>query len=94
MKLVKKITRKANPYKHKLVRESHVKADQLEKARYPKGYERLKKLERSLGKHEFLGEHTSKGKIEISKKVPKQLRKEVAYHEKQEYKQELKRRRK
>ena len=90
-KLVKKITRKKDPYDRKVIRESHVKADAAEKKRYPKGYKKLKKLDAKLGKHELAGEHYATGKVEISKKVPKKLRKEVAYHERVEYKQELKR---
>lgn len=90
-KIVKKIIRKPSPYKNKLVRESHVKANELEKKRYPKGYEKLKRSERKLNSNEFLGEHTSRGKVEISKKVPKPLRREVAYHERVEYKEEVKR---
>jgi hypothetical protein len=90
-RLVKKIIRSHDPYRRKVVEESHRKADKLEKQKYPKGYKILKHLGNSLGKHELLGEHTSKGKIEISKKVPKAQRKEVAFHERIEYREELKR---
>lgn len=90
-KLVKKITRKHDPYKNKIVRESHRIADKLEKAKYPHGYNTLKRIGNNLGKHELLGEHTRTGAVEISAKVPKKLRREVAYHERIEYQQERKR---
>lgn len=69
-------------------RKAHNKTDILEKEKYPKGYEKLKKLERgsNIGKHELLGKNTKDGKIEVSKKVPAPLRKEVSFHEKTENK--------
>ena len=60
---------------------AHQKAEKLEKAKFPKGYEQLKKLDAKLPKHELIGKNLKSGKIEVSKKVPKKLRKEVAFHE-------------
>lgn len=91
IKLINKITRKKNPYKNKIIEESHRVADTAEKKKYPKGYKKLKKFDNKLGKHEFAGENTYSGKVEVSKKVPKKLRKEVEFHEKVELKNKLKR---
>ncbi len=35
--------------------------------------------------NELLGSHTRRGKITVSKRVPKKLRKAIAYHEKVEH---------
>lgn len=59
---------------------AHEEADKKEKAKYPKTYEDLKQQVRKIPKGQLLGK-VEKGKIEVSKKVPKSEREEVAYHE-------------
>lgn len=61
-------------------------ANREEKKKYPKGYKKLEKIDSHLHKGEILGHINKKGKITISKKVPKKQREEVAYHEKMERK--------
>lgn len=79
------ISAKGFPVSSSKYAASHRKASEEEKKRFPKGYEQLKKLDRSAGqKHQMLGTHTKSGKVEISKQVPKPLRKEVKFHEKTE----------
>lgn|SRR5574338_1244863 len=66
---------------------AHASANKAEKNRFPRGFEELKALDISLGKkHELAGKSTKAGKIEVSKKVPKNLRSEVKFHEKVESK--------
>jgi len=74
-----------HPSKRKYER-AHEKADKAEKKAFPEGYEEMKKVDAKLGKHELAGKNTKTGKIEVSKKVPPKLRKEVALHEKVESK--------
>jgi hypothetical protein len=70
----------------KAYEKSHKKADAAEKKKYPKGYEELKKIDRKLGKNELIGKNTKSGKIEVSKKAPRNLRPEIAMHERTENK--------
>lgn len=65
---------------------AHRKAEKLEKKKFPDGYEAMKKIDEKLKKHELAGKNLKSGKIEVSKKVPKKFRNEVAYHEKMESK--------
>lgn len=65
---------------------AHRKAEKLEKQKFPTGYEKMKSIDAKLSKHELAGKNLRSGKIEVSKKVPKQYRKEVAYHERMENK--------
>lgn len=74
------------PRSSKFYLEMHNKTDKLEKKKFPKGYLRMKKVDSKLGKHELSGKNSKTGKIYISKKVPKELRQEVFYHEKSENK--------
>jgi hypothetical protein len=64
----------------------------LEKKKYPKGYQKLEKIDKSLPPDEILGHINKSGNITVSKKVPKNLRGEVCYHEKIERKRILGRR--
>lgn len=64
--------------------KAHAKANKAEKKAFPKGYEKMKKVDAKLGKHELAGKNTKTGKIKVSEKVPKKLRAEVALHEKVE----------
>lgn len=56
-------------------------ASKLEKKKYPKGYEKLDKIDKKLPSGEILGHINKIGNITISNKVPKRLRGEVSYHE-------------
>lgn len=82
-----KLTDKGFPTHSKEYKKAHAKANEAEKHRFGKeNFERLGKTIKSIPKHELLGKNTKKGDIEVSKKVPKKYRKEVAYHEKVESK--------
>jgi hypothetical protein len=83
-KTVSMIKRKGYPTNSPSYPEAHEEADNAEKKKYPKGYEKLKKQRIKPG--ELMGTHTCKGKVTVSKKVAKSLRSEVAYHERQELK--------
>jgi len=85
IKLVKKLSDKGYPYHSKNYREAHSEADKAEKKKFPKGYEKLKKSEKKLGKNELMGTNKKSGKIEVEKKFSKN-KKEIAYHEKMEHK--------
>lgn len=74
------------PTHDKKYASSHEAADKAEKKKYPKGYEKLKKLVRKTPKGELLGKNTKSGKVDVSKRVPTKLRGEVAFHEKVESK--------
>lgn len=87
VKIVKKIIRPISPYKNKITLAAHKKANAAEKKKYPKGYEKFKKFDDKLGRHEFAGENFYSGKIEVSEKVPKSLIKEAIFHETVEQKQ-------
>lgn len=84
--VVSKLSDKGFPVHSKNYKSAHEQANKKEKEKFPKGYEKLKKLDENLSKHELAGKNTKTGKIEVSKKVPKSLRKEVAFHEKTENK--------
>lgn len=84
--IVKIIRKNKYPTSSKDYPEAHSEANNAEKKKYPKGYIKLKKIDKKVKPNELIGTHTKTGKIKISKKVPKKLRKEVIYHEKQELK--------
>ena len=84
--LVEKLSDKGFPTHAKKYKEAHEQADKLEKKKFPKGYQEMKKKDLTLNKHELAGKNTKNGKLEVSKKVPPKLRKEVAYHEEVENK--------
>lgn len=87
-KLAEKLTDKGFPtHPKKAYRTAHEEASKKEKMKFPrKDYDTLKKMDYNSPKGELLGKNTKKGKIEVSKKVPAKLRKEVAFHEKTENK--------
>lgn len=63
---------------------AHRIADKAEKAKYPQGYEQMKKVDARLPKGELAGKNLKNGKIEVSEKVPAKFRAEVALHERTE----------
>jgi hypothetical protein len=69
------------PLNRKDFKKAHLKANKEEKKKYPSGFKKLTKLEHGLKHDELLGHSTKSGKIEVSSKVPKKYRKEVALHE-------------
>lgn len=70
---------------------AHEEASKAEKKAFPrKDYNKLKHMDKSVGKHELIGKNSKKGKITISEKIPKKLRPEVIFHEKTENKKLLK----
>lgn len=82
------IKEKGYPTASKSYKAAHEKASAAEKRKYPRGYDKLKGMDIRAGrKHELLAKSTPTGEIEISKKVPPKLRKEVAFHEKVESKE-------
>jgi hypothetical protein len=83
-KLEKKIIRKGFPTATKQYPTAHEEASKDEKKKYPKGYEKLKKLDEKLPAGQLIGKNTRSGKIEVSKVVPKKERNEVAFHERDE----------
>lgn len=90
--LKKKIVREGFPTSSKAYKEAHDLANKKEKEKYPKGYEKMKKVDDKLNPTELSGKSTKLGKVIVSYKVPKKLRKEVAYHERVENKELTKRR--
>jgi len=86
-KLVNEIKKKGFPTSSKKYTYAHRKADEDEKKKYPKGYEKMKKIDNKLKKGELAGKNFKSGKIEVSKKVPIKFRKEVAFHERRENKE-------
>jgi hypothetical protein len=85
LKIVSKLSDHGYPYHAKGYKTAHKEASASEKKRFPKGYEELKKKERSLDKHELMGKNTKSGKIEIEDKF-KKYAKELSYHEMEEHK--------
>lgn len=83
-KIVKKLSDKGFPIHSNEYQSAHKKANVAEKKKFPKGYSKLKKVEKSLDKHELMGKNTKSGKIEVEKKF-KPYSKEIAYHEKIEH---------
>jgi hypothetical protein len=86
IRVVKFIKRKGYPTSAKKYPEAHSEASVKEKKKYPTGYKEMKNIDSKLPQNELAGTHTKSGKITISKKVPRKLRSEVAYHEKEELK--------
>ena len=81
-----KLTDKGFPTHNSHYHSAHTKTDKMEKAKFPKGYEKMKRVDAKLPKNELAGKNLKSGKIEVSRKVPKQYRKEVAFHERTESK--------
>jgi hypothetical protein len=93
VKVVKSLKAKGYPTSSKRYIAAHIKADKDEKRKFPKGYEKLKRAEMSMGKRELMGKHTKSGKVEVERKFAKRYGKEIAYHERQETKYMNKRKR-
>jgi hypothetical protein len=87
-KIVSKIKRKGYPENTKDYPEAHSEASNQEKKKFPVGYKKLKMLDKKIPQGEMIGGHTKSGKVTVSKKVPKGERREVAYHERIELKDE------
>lgn len=86
-KVVSRLSDKAFPTHEKKYPSAHEEADKQEKRKFgDKPYKKLQKVDSSLAKHELAGKNSKTGKIEVSEKVPKKLRNEVAFHEKAENK--------
>ena len=85
-KVVKKLKEKGFPTSSKHYPEAHEEADKKEKKKFGKGYKSMKKVDDKLDKGELAGKNFKSGKLEVSSKVPKKYRKEVAYHEEVENK--------
>lgn len=85
-KLVRKLTDSGFPTHSKFYKTAHTEAEKLEKAKFPSGYAKMKKIDEKVSKHELVGKNLKDGKIFVSKKVPKKFRAEVAFHEKTESK--------
>ena len=83
----RKLSDKGFPTHDRNYKSAHEKANKKEKEKYgEKNYKALGKYVSKAAKHELLGKNTQKGKIEVSSKVPKKYRDEVAYHEQVESK--------
>ncbi len=82
----KLLSEKGSTDKMKGYPAAHEKANKAEKKKFGTiAFDSLRKLDAEAGrKHKLVGKNTPKGKIEVSKAVPKNRRKEVAYHEKVE----------
>lgn len=85
-KVVNKIKRKGFPTSSGEYKTAHAEADNAEKKKFPKGYVKLKKIDKKVKSNELVGKNTRNGNVFIEKKVPKKMRSEVAYHEKEENK--------
>lgn len=81
---MKSIKKSGFPTSNPHYQSAHEQADKAEKKKYPSGYAKMKRVDASLPENELAGKNLKSGKIEVSEKVPKPLRKEVAYHEKVE----------
>lgn len=61
---------------------AHRKANKAEKEQFgTRSFKAMEKVDSRLKKHELAGKNLKSGKIEVSEKVPKKLRAEVALHE-------------
>jgi hypothetical protein len=87
IRIVKKLTDNSpSPTKSKYYKIAHSEADNAEKRKFPEIFNKLKKIDKKLEKHELIGKNFKSGKIEIESKLPKKYRKDVALHEKTERK--------
>jgi hypothetical protein len=85
--LANKISAKGYPVSQKGYKTAHEETSKKEKAKFPrKDYTRLKHMDETIPDDELIGKNSKSGKITVSKKVPKKLRAEVAFHEKVESK--------
>lgn len=84
-RIVSRLSDKGYPTHARKYAASHEEADKKEKKAYgSKSYNAMKKVDSKLDKHELAGKNFKSGKVEVSKKVPKKYRNEVAFHEKKE----------
>jgi hypothetical protein len=82
---VDKLTDKGFPTHAKRYKTAHRSANKDEKKAFgEKSFKALEKISRKVSSHELIGKNTRSGKVEVSSKVPKKYRNEVAYHEKKE----------
>lgn len=85
-KLVPKIKRKGYPTSSKKYKQAHKLADKAELKKYgKKKWDAVERIAERLPAGELAGKHTKRGKIIVSKKVPKKYRGQVAYHEQVEH---------
>jgi hypothetical protein len=84
-KIMDKLSDHGYPTHSKYYQNAHKAADIAEKKKFPRGYEKLKKIEHKLNKHELMGKNTKEGKIEVEKRF-KKYKSEIAFHEEQEHK--------
>lgn len=81
-KTVKKLPERKYPLQDKRYGAANELANEEEKKKYgDKKFKRTLKVDRKLPKGQVAGHFNRKGKIYVSKKVPKDLREEVAYHD-------------
>lgn len=88
-KIVNKINNKGFPVHAKGYKKAHQLAESKEKAKYPKTFPKTVKLENKLKPHELMSTESKNGKIRVEKKF-KKYAKELAFHEKVEHKELLK----
>lgn len=73
--------------KSKLYPKSHAYANREEKKKYPNKYEKLNKwMDKNQKQHEYIGMNYKNGKVKVEKRVPKEFRPELVYHEREELK--------
>jgi predicted nucleic acid-binding Zn-ribbon protein len=81
-KLKDKLTDKGFPTHAKKYATAHEAADKAEKNKFgAQSYKMLQKTDNKIPKGELAGKNSKKGNIEVSRRVPKGQRTEVAYHE-------------
>jgi hypothetical protein len=86
-KLVRELTSKGFPTHSADYAQAHRKANKAEEKQFGKrAFNKLEKYVKGSSKHELIGKNLKSGKLEVSKKVPKKMREEVAYHEEVENK--------
>jgi len=85
-RVVSSLKEKGFPTSSPKYREAHSEASTAEKKKYPAGYQKLKRLDKKVPQGQLIGKNLKSGKVEVSKRVPKPLRGEVAFHEKFENK--------
>ena len=94
-KVIKELRAKGWPTADKDYKKAHEKANKDEKKKFgKKAFDYMEKVDAKLKRGELAGKNTKTGKIEVSSKVPKRYRAEVAEHERAEYAQLEKDRRK
>lgn len=86
-KVIKELKSNGWPTANKKYHEAHKIANKVEEKDYgKKAFKYMEKVDDKLKRGELAGKNTRTGKIEVSKKVPKAYRAEVAQHESTEYK--------